>query len=218
MNFARGRSCHGIKVDAVSFDVYGMEHDRRWLVVAADTGRFITQRVVPAMARVVPDISGLNGPNPSLAVTFGGSDSLRVPVLRGDAPGAVRMSVGVWDDSIDGVVDQGNAVAAWLTEHLGTPARLVYLDAVCARACMCVCTRARVCVLCVCVCACVRVCVRVCVCVCVCVCVSLCVCVCTCAAGCELCAWACVLACVHAGECQLRGIAVAAICEFTDIP
>jgi uncharacterized protein YcbX len=45
------KSCQGIRVDRARVARRGFEHDRRWMVID-DSGRFITQREVPALCRV----------------------------------------------------------------------------------------------------------------------------------------------------------------------
>lgn len=38
------KSCHYIQVDECEVDNLGIKHDRRFMIVYADTNRFVTQR------------------------------------------------------------------------------------------------------------------------------------------------------------------------------
>ncbi|MBM7060950.1 MOSC domain-containing protein [Pseudomonas sp. UL073] len=98
-------------------DAIGLAGDRRWMVVDAASGRFQSQRALPKMSQIAAhwNASGgltLQAPGrPNLDVALPGADS----ELRG---------VTVWSDSMR-VPDAGDEAAAWLSELLGKPFRLV---------------------------------------------------------------------------------------------
>lgn len=97
--------------------LHGLAGDRRWMVTDVEGG-FLTQRQVPAMARLdaEPVVDGL--------VLRHGKDGCRV---RMPEAGAARCCVGIWGDAVP-VVDAGDAPATWLSSVLGRPCRLVYMD------------------------------------------------------------------------------------------
>lgn len=111
------KSCRGIDVDSALVTSTGLEWDRRWMIVDAND-RFITQRSHPRLATISTAIVG-----GELWLSAGGRETLVVP---GDHAGR-RRSVVVWNDRPRGI-DAGDEAAAWLTEVMGQPLRLVRID------------------------------------------------------------------------------------------
>jgi uncharacterized protein YcbX len=97
---------------------WGLDQDRRWMVVRPDGG-FLTQRELPAMARIAATAE--DG-----AVNLATTDvpDLRVPI---PTPAAERRQVTVWKDRVP-ALDAGPEAAAWLSATLGLACGLVYLD------------------------------------------------------------------------------------------
>lgn len=100
-------------------DALGLFGDRRWMLVDAASGRFLTQRQHGRMAQIVarwldPTTLYLGAP---------GRAALQVAVPPADE--ALR-EVGVWRDSL-AVPDAGDAAAQWLSEFLGQDCRLVHV-------------------------------------------------------------------------------------------
>ena len=99
----------------------GLEHDRRFLIVDHNN-RLVTQREHAALATmkavVSPQALNLSHSGKSTNVLTPSADDTRVIVQ-------------IWDDETD-AVDCGDEVAAWLSEILGEPMRLAYMDQ-CAR-------------------------------------------------------------------------------------
>ena len=112
------KSCRGIDVDSFRVTETGPEWDRRWMIVTADVGRFISQRSHPAMARIAVAIAGGN-------LRLSGDD-IEPLVLPLDHGGEARR-VSVWKDECLGV-DAGVDAADWLAATLGEPLRLVRID------------------------------------------------------------------------------------------
>jgi hypothetical protein len=111
------KSCRGIDVDSFLLTDTGPEWDRRWMIVTT-AGVFITQRSHPAMATIAVAIQG-----EVLRLTAAGRTTLEVPVdHRGQS-----WPVVVWKSECLGV-DAGDEAAAWLSETLGEPLRLVRQD------------------------------------------------------------------------------------------
>lgn len=92
----------------------GLRHDRAWMVVEED-GTFLTQRQHPAMAR----IAALPGET-TLTLSVDGGPPLEIPIRKDGATREAR----VWDDRVK-AVDQGDEAAAFLSDFLGRPCRLV---------------------------------------------------------------------------------------------
>jgi uncharacterized protein YcbX len=112
------KSCRGIDVDAFRLTRTGPEWDRRWMIVTAAHGRFITQRSHPAMARISVAIAGGN-----LRLSGDDIEPLVVPLDHGG--GARRVSI--WKDECLGI-DAGDDAADWLAATLGEALRLVRID------------------------------------------------------------------------------------------
>ncbi len=100
-------------------DELGLSGDRRWMVVDAATGKFLTQRVLPRMALLNARWQG----ETALLLSAPGMDALRVPV-----PGSASAVRGVliWRESLQ-APDAGDVAAEWLTRLLDRPCRLVHL-------------------------------------------------------------------------------------------
>ena len=101
---------------------WGLAGDRRWLVVDL-TGRFISQREEPSLARVVASYEGLD-----LALTLAtwGRDPITIPPPSAQA-GAEMLPVSVWRSDLTAAA-AGRAADEWLSDYLGRPVRLVHLD------------------------------------------------------------------------------------------
>lgn len=112
------KSAAGEALQQASSDALGLVGDRRWMVVAAGTGRFLTQRAVPRMALLQARWQGTQ----ALRLSAPGMDDLDVAV-----PDTTTMRcVQIWSSNAV-VPDAGEAAAAWLTRFLGQACRLVHL-------------------------------------------------------------------------------------------
>lgn len=111
------KSCAGVEVREALLTETGLDLDRAWMVVDPQ-GEFVTQRELPRMALVRPQIK------------------LNEVILR--APGMLAlhlsmdtveeaMKVRVWDDEVP-AFDMGAVAAQWFTDFLGRPLRLVRFD------------------------------------------------------------------------------------------
>ena len=111
------KSCAGVEVRDAVLTETGLDLDRAWMVVDPQGG-FVTQRELPRMALVRPQIK------------------LNEVILR--APGMLALhlsmdtveeavSVRVWDDQVP-AFDMGAVAAQWFTDFLGRPLRLVRFD------------------------------------------------------------------------------------------
>lgn len=111
------KSCAGTPLTTAQLDDRGIVHDREFMVVAASTGTFLTQRELPAMALITPERG-----ETTLTVCAPGIPPLTLEVqITGPTQPVV-----VWRDHCL-AVDQGDNVAHWLSAFLGQPCRLVRL-------------------------------------------------------------------------------------------
>jgi uncharacterized protein YcbX len=99
-------------------DGLGLTGDRRWMLVD-DNGRFLTQRVLPRMSQ----LSALYAADGGLILSAPGQPPLQVAEPGADAP---LRGIILWKDTLR-VPDAGEAAAAWVSEFLGKPARLVFV-------------------------------------------------------------------------------------------
>jgi uncharacterized protein len=111
------KSLRGLAVTSAEVDTIGAVGDRRFLVVDPG-GNFLTQRTIPAMARIGAFIDG-----ETLTLRREGLGDLRV--RRAPDPGAPLTSVRVWKSEGLEAEDCGDAPAEWLSRALEGPCRLV---------------------------------------------------------------------------------------------
>ncbi|MEI7554601.1 MOSC N-terminal beta barrel domain-containing protein [Candidatus Chlorohelix sp.] len=109
------KSCAGIKVDEAIIGTKGFEHDRELMVVASNDMSFLTQRELPRMAFIKPEIR-----NETLFLDAPGMPSLEVKLVdEGE-----KVKATVWKSRCD-CINQGEIVAQWLGEFLRVDCRLV---------------------------------------------------------------------------------------------
>ena len=110
------KGCAGTSMCDAVLTAQGLAHDRSFMVIGED-GVFRNQRRIPRMALIRPEVS-----------ICGAWLTLRAPdadVLRVDVDlAAARRDVELFGVPYQGI-DQGDAVAGWLSEVLGEPSRLV---------------------------------------------------------------------------------------------
>ncbi len=104
------KSLRGIDLDSAELTATGLRHDRAWLAID-DQHRFLSQRRLPAMARVTTALD-----TDALELGAKGLPPCRVSFDRDPGP---TLRTEVWGDVCE-VTDEGDAVAAWLKRALGT--------------------------------------------------------------------------------------------------
>ncbi|QYA94865.1 MOSC N-terminal beta barrel domain-containing protein [Streptomyces anulatus] len=116
------KGCAGTSVDGAYLTPAGLAHDRSFMVVSLD-GVYRTQRRDPRLALVRPVVSA-DGGRLTLASTDpeGGHGALHLDVTTS----APRRDVDLFGVTYQGI-DQGDEAAAWLSDFLGTPSRLVHV-------------------------------------------------------------------------------------------
>ncbi|MFH8569158.1 MOSC domain-containing protein [Streptomyces sp. NPDC017993] len=114
------KGCAGTSMNDALLTPAGLAHDRSFMVISED-GVYRTQRRHPRLALIRPAVSS-DGTRLTL-------DSADTTVRYGKVcldvtTSAPRRDVDLFGAAFQGI-DQGDEVAAWLSEFLGTPSRLV---------------------------------------------------------------------------------------------
>jgi uncharacterized protein YcbX len=112
------KSCRGIALDTALATAAGFAHDREWMIVDA-AGRFLTQRVEPRMALIVPSFD-----DATLVLAAPDREPLHVPIEQSGP----SLEVTIWRDRC-AAFDLGERAAEWVSDFLGRTARLVRFDA-----------------------------------------------------------------------------------------
>ena len=118
------KGCVGTALGEARLLERGIEHDRRWMVVDRN-GRFVTQRELPALARVRPSIA-----NGRLSLLLPNGATVEVPISDEGEPVRVR----VWRDEVKALVPSADADTA-LTRCFDRPLRLVRFPEATRRPC-----------------------------------------------------------------------------------
>ena len=111
------KSCAGVSVQEAVLTEAGLDLDRAWMVVDA-TGGFVSQRELPRMALVRPQLKTFE-----IILRAPGMLALHLAIDAVEEPVRVR----VWDDEV-AAYDMGPVAAQWFTDFLGQPLRLVRFD------------------------------------------------------------------------------------------
>jgi uncharacterized protein len=111
------KSAAGLELEQALLTPAGFEDDRRWMLVTT-AGRFITQREVPRLALLKPQLT----PG-ALLLTAPQLPQISIALARHGQ----RRTVSVWQDQCE-AFDEGDEVAAWLHAFLGMSCRLARFD------------------------------------------------------------------------------------------
>lgn len=111
------KSCAGIEVQEAVLTETGLDLDRAWMVVDAQ-GHFLTQRTLPRMALIRPQLK-----SSEMVLRAPGMLALHVALDLVEGPATVT----VWDDTVP-AWDMGALAAQWFSDFLGQPCRLVRFD------------------------------------------------------------------------------------------
>jgi uncharacterized protein YcbX len=110
------KSCRGLPLKAVRFDLLGPLYDRRFMLVD-EAGKFLTQRELPRMALIEPRL----GPT-SLQISAPGMPQLKVAMAHRDSK---RIEVAVW--GYEGAAEHaGEHAADWFSSFLERSVQLVH--------------------------------------------------------------------------------------------
>ena len=112
------KSCSGVALSEAQLMDTGLDLDRAWMVVDA-AGRFVTQRELPRMALVRPQIRTLE-----VVLRAPGMLALHLGLNEVEKPTRVQ----VWKEEV-AAWDMGDVAAQWFSDFLGVPGlRLVRFD------------------------------------------------------------------------------------------
>jgi uncharacterized protein YcbX len=111
------KSCAGVELREALLTETGLDLDRAWMVVDPE-GNFVTQRELPRMALIRPQLKLTE-----VVLRAPGMLALHLQVDTVEEPVRVR----VWDDEVP-AFDMGDIAAQWFTDFLGRPLRLVRFD------------------------------------------------------------------------------------------
>lgn len=109
------KSCRPIELKQSAVDAFGLQHDRRWMVVDAN-GEMLTQRKLSRMCLIQPQLT-----ESGLVIKAPGCNDLVV-----DTPTqSQQVKVKVWEDECQ-AYDAGEKAASWFSHFLSLECRLVY--------------------------------------------------------------------------------------------
>lgn len=108
------KGCAGLSLHSARITARGVEHDRRFMIVDAD-GSFRSQRSDPGLALIRPSLD-----DDALTLEHSDFGSVTAPIDMQSAPREVSM----FRKPLAGI-DQGDELAAWLSEVIGEASRLV---------------------------------------------------------------------------------------------
>lgn len=110
------KGCRGIDLLSAVVEPRGFRHDRRWMLVHADTGGFLSQRSHPQMARIDVQVGTVG------TMTVGYDDMAFTLPFAPDRE-LTRREVSVWSFTGD-ALDCGNEAATFFSDALQIPVRL----------------------------------------------------------------------------------------------
>lgn len=116
------KSCRGLALASATVDTWGFRDDRRYVVVSAADGKFLTQRTHPRMALIETGLS-------ATALTLASPNHRAIVIAHAEVAAARRpLPVTVWSDTVQ-AEDCGDEPAEWLSRFLGLPLRLARMGA-----------------------------------------------------------------------------------------
>jgi uncharacterized protein YcbX len=111
------KSCAGVELREAVLTETGLDLDRAWMVVDED-GEFVTQRELPRMALVKPQLK-----IHEVVLRAPGMLALHLQIDTVEEPARVR----IWDEEV-AAYDMGAVAAQWFSDFLGRKLRLVRFD------------------------------------------------------------------------------------------
>jgi uncharacterized protein len=111
------KSCAGVEVTEAVLTETGLDLDRAWMVVDGQ-GEFVTQRELPRMALIRPQLKHYE-----VVLRAPGMLALHLAIDAVEEPVKVKL----WDDAVQ-AFDMGAVAAQWFSDFLGRKLRLVRFD------------------------------------------------------------------------------------------
>jgi uncharacterized protein YcbX len=106
------KSCAGVELKEALLIETGLEFDRAWMVVD-DKGEFVSQRELPRMALIRPQLK-----HSEMVLRAPGMLALHIAFDRVEGPVRVK----VWKDEV-AAFDMGDIAAQWFTDFLSEPGK-----------------------------------------------------------------------------------------------
>jgi uncharacterized protein len=106
------KSCAGVELPEALLTETGLEFDRAWMVVDAE-GEFVTQRQLPRMALIKPQMKQME-----VVLRAPGMLALHLAFDKVEKPVRVR----VWKDEV-AAYDMGDIAAQWFSDFLSEPGK-----------------------------------------------------------------------------------------------
>jgi uncharacterized protein YcbX len=106
------KSCAGVEVPEALLTETGLEFDRAWMVVD-EAGEFVSQRELPRMALVRPQLKQFE-----MVLRAPGMLALHIAYDRVEAPVQAK----VWKDTV-AAYDMGDVAAQWFSDFLSEPGK-----------------------------------------------------------------------------------------------
>jgi uncharacterized protein YcbX len=116
------KAARAVDLDESVVEPCGLAGDRRWLLVD-ESGRFVSQREEPSLARVHVTYGRDHG---TISVEATGHPRRRI-AAPAESRGAEMLKVTVWSSALVAAA-AGPAADAWFSAYLGRTVRLVHLD------------------------------------------------------------------------------------------
>ncbi|KAI8064283.1 MOSC N-terminal beta barrel domain-containing protein [Gilbertella persicaria] len=107
------KSCHYIKLQECEVDNLGIKHDRRFMIVYADSNRFVTQRKYASLSLLLPSYDEKEN---TFTLSAEGQEPLTLP-LKQELSKLPTRTVQLWQDRLT-VYDVGDKAAEWITQFL----------------------------------------------------------------------------------------------------
>ncbi len=123
LNIFPVKSCKGMNVKEWRLGPRGFVHDREWMIVKEDNGKFVSQREFPRMSVIEATLSK---DLTKLTLSVEGKEPLILPVdylLNKERQESTR-KVELWKANFEGI-DAGDKAAKWLSDVIGIAVRLV---------------------------------------------------------------------------------------------
>jgi uncharacterized protein len=111
------KSCAGVELSEAVLTETGLDLDRAWMVVD-EKGEFVTQRELPRMALVRPQLKHYE-----VVLRAPGMLALHLAIDSVEHP----IEATLWDEAVP-AFDMGDVAAQWFTDFLGRKLRLVRFD------------------------------------------------------------------------------------------
>lgn len=115
------KSLGGIALGAAEVQTCGLQHDRRWMLVD-ETGRFVSQREVPAMVLLG---TAIESGHLVVFVKNKPAEAIRIP-FETSSEAQPALEVAIWGDRCEALVLPG-LVNEWFSDHLHQALRLVHM-------------------------------------------------------------------------------------------